>query len=100
MKKLYTRRSISLLFAVCWASYFCTYLGRLNYGLHRRDEHGGPYLQTRAWSDIQRIFCVLRAGPILQGLLADRFCAKRLVGLGLLGSAVLNWGWRCVTCRI
>ena len=31
MKKLYTHRSIYLLFAVCWVCYFCTYLGRLNF---------------------------------------------------------------------
>ena len=31
MKKLYTHHSIYLLFAVCWLSYFSTYLGRLNF---------------------------------------------------------------------
>ena len=31
-------------------------------------------------------------GQLFSGFLADRLCAKRLVGLGLLGSAILNWG--------
>ena len=93
MKKLYTRRSISLLFAVCWASYFCTYLGRLNFTACIAEMNTADHISKLELGRISSAFFVCYGlGQFFSGLLADRFCAKRLVGLGLLGSAVLNWG--------
>lgn len=93
MKKLYTHRSIYLVFAVCWACYFCTYLGRLNFTACIAEMNTAEHISKLELGRISSAFFVCYGfGQLFSGFLADRLCAKRLVGLGLLGSAMLNWG--------
>ena len=93
MKKLYTHRSIYLLFAVCWVCYFCTYLGRLNFTACIAEINTAEHISKLKLGQISSAFFVCYGfGQLFSGFLADRLCAKRLVGLGLLGSAILNWG--------
>lgn len=92
-KKLYTPRSIYTLFAVCWFSYFCTYLGRLNFTACIAEiETAGALSKVQLGRISSAFFVCYGLGQFFSGFLADRLRAKALVGLGLLGSAAINFG--------
>ena len=82
MKKLYTHRSIYLLFAVCWVCYFCTYLGRLNFTACIAEINTAEHISKLKLGQISSAFFVCYGfGQLFSGFLADRLCAKRLTWL-------------------
>ncbi|OUP08180.1 MFS transporter [Anaeromassilibacillus sp. An200] len=93
MKKLYTSASLYLFFAICWLTYFSTYLGRLNFTASIAEIQLADHLSKSALGQVASVFFVAYGvGQLCSGFLADRFPPHLLVGGGLLGSAVLNAG--------
>ena len=88
MKKLYTHHSIYLLFAVCWLSYFSTYLGRLNFTACIAAINEAENLSKLELGRVSSAFFVCYGGAqLFSGLLADRLRPRLLVAVGLLGGA-------------
>lgn len=93
MKKLYTHRSLYAFFAVCWAAYCSTYLGRLTFTACIAEITTAEGISKTQLGQVAGVFFVVYgAGQLCSGFLADRLSPRRLVGFGLLGSALLNWG--------
>lgn len=80
-----------LLGAVCWITYFSIYLGRLNFSAGM-----SGMLQTGLWEKGQlgsvaaAFYLAYGIGQYPSGALGDRIPARRMVGIGLLGSALIN----------
>ncbi len=93
VRKLYTHTSLRLFFALCWFGYFSTYLGRLNLTACIAEISASGLLSRTQLGYVSGAFFVCYGvGQLFSGLLADRLCPRRLVGLGLLGSAAANAG--------
>lgn len=93
MKKLYTNHTVYLLFVICWFSYFSTYLGRLNFTACISEMNVSDGFSKAGLGQVSSAFFILYgAGQLFSGFLADRLCPKWLVGVGLIGSALFNWG--------
>lgn len=86
MKKLYTHHSIYLLFAVCWLSYFSTYLGRLNFTACIAAINEAENLSKLELGRVSSAFFVCYGGAqLFSGLLADRPAPQAPGGRGAAG---------------
>ena len=82
---------IRFLFLLCWCSYFCAYLGRLNYSAALTDmirSEGFGKGETGLIGTA--FFFAYGAGQFVSGFLGDRLPAKWLVFAGLGCSGVCN----------
>ncbi len=81
----------SRIFAVSWATYFAYYLCRLNMTVAST-----PLRETFSWSaaDLGKVFSSLTLfyaiGQFVNGQLGDRFGARIITSLGILGSIGMN----------
>lgn len=88
MKK---QSEIRFLFLLCWCSYFCAYIGRLNYSAALTD-----MIQSEGFGKGEvgligtAFFFAYGAGQFVSGFLGDRLPAKWLVFTGLGCSGVCN----------
>lgn len=88
MKK---QSEIRFLFLLCWCSYFCAYIGRLNYSAALTD-----MIQSEGFGKGEvgligtAFFFAYGAGQFVSGFLGDRLPAKWLVFTGLGCSSVCN----------
>lgn len=93
MKKLYTNHTVYLLFGICWFGYFSTYLGRLNFTACISEMNVSSGFSKVGLGQVSSAFFMLYGvGQLFSGFLADHLRPKWLVGFGLAGSALLNWG--------
>lgn len=82
---------IRFLFLLCWCSYFCAYIGRLNYSAALTD-----MIQSEGFSKGEAgligtaFFFAYGAGQFVSGFLGDRLPAKWLVFMGLFCSSICN----------
>lgn len=82
---------IRFLFLLCWCSYFCAYIGRLNYSAALTD-----MIQSEGFSKGEAgligtaFFFSYGTGQFVSGFLGDRLPAKLLVFLGLFCSSICN----------
>ncbi len=82
---------IRFLFLLCWCSYFCAYLGRLNYSAALTDMiRSEGFSKGEAGLIGTAFFFAYGAGQFVSGFLGDRFPAKWLVFTGLCSSGICN----------
>lgn len=79
------------LFALCWAAYFSTYLGRLNYSASLTEmirSQGLP--KGEAGMIGMAFFLAYGGGQLLNGFLGDKLPPKWMIFIGLTGSGLAN----------
>lgn len=82
---------IRFLFLLCWCSYFCAYIGRLNYSAALTDMiQSEGFGKGEAGLIGTAFFFAYGAGQFISGFLGDRLPAKWLVSIGLSGSGICN----------
>lgn len=82
---------IRFLFLLCWCSYFCAYIGRLNYSAALTDMiQSEGFGKGEAGLIGTAFFFAYGAGQFISGFLGDRLPAKRLVFAGLFCSGICN----------
>lgn len=88
MKK---QSEIRFLFLLCWCSYFCAYIGRLNYSAALTDMiQSEGFGKGEAGLIGTAFFFAYGAGQFVSGFLGDRLPAKWLVFTGLGCSGICN----------
>lgn len=88
MKK---QSEIRFLFLLCWCSYFCAYIGRLNYSAALTDMiQSEGFGKGEAGLIGTAFFFAYGAGQFASGFLGDRLPAKWLVFTGLGCSGICN----------
>lgn len=86
------------LILVCWITYVCAYLGRLNYTAAMADMVAqGVVSKVQAGTIATGYFITYGGGQLFSGILGDRCSPRRLVCTGLIGSALCNV---CMACRV
>lgn len=91
MKKIQDKKYISILFWVCWVTYFSTYLGRLNFNAVIVEAVGVGFLtKTMAGVISTSSFFAYGVGQFISGFLADKFNPKHMMLIGLFGSLFAN----------
>lgn len=91
MKKLATKHMVFLLFALCWAVYFVSYLGRLNYSAAMTQLlEGGVLQKTQAGLISTLFFATYASGQLINGFLGDKMPPKYMMLTGMLCSAIMN----------
>lgn len=84
-------RAVKLLFGLCWAAYFTTYLGRLNYAACLVE-----ITNTEGWTKGQAgliatgFFAAYGCGQLVNGFVGDKLSPKIMVALGLGASGAIN----------
>ena len=85
------KQGTRFLFLLCWCSYFCAYIGRLNYSAALTDMiRSEGFGKGEAGLIGTAFFFAYGAGQFVSGFLGDRFPAKRLVFIGLFSSGICN----------
>lgn len=88
MKK---QSEIRFLFLLCWCSYFCAYIGRLNYSAALTDMiQSEGFGKGEAGLIGTAFFFAYGVGQFVSGFLGDRLPAKWLVFTGLSCSGICN----------
>lgn len=91
--KITEKRQIRILFTLCWAAYFSTYIGRLNYSASLNEmivsEH---FSKGEAGMIGTGFFLAYGCGQFISGFLGDRLSPKKMVFTGLAVSALCNLG--------
>lgn len=91
--KITSPAAIGLLFALCWLTYFSTYLGRLNYSASLSEMiRAGGFTKQQGGLIGTGFFLFYGAGQLVSGFLGDRLSPKWMVFGGLLVSAAANLG--------
>ncbi|ADL04971.1 MFS transporter [Lacrimispora saccharolytica] len=90
-KKIRSEKNQTMLFWLCWAAYFSTYLGRLNYSASLTEiiraegyEKGAAGLIGTAF------FFSYGLGQLFSGILGDRKKPYKMILIGVLGSGICN----------
>lgn len=85
------RKRAGLLIGLCFLTYACSYIGRLNYSAALTELIAGGILTKAQGGMISTVyFGAYGAGQMVNGMLADRHNPVRQVALGVGGSAGLN----------
>jgi len=91
IKKIIDSRTIWLLFGLCWAVYFISYIGRMNYSAAMPDIISSGWLTITQAGSLSTVFFICYAGgQFINGFLGDRIKPENLVFAGLSLSAVAN----------
>lgn len=77
---------------VCWITYFSLYLGRLNFSASMSEMiHSGIWGKGQLGSVAAVFYLAYGLGQMPSGLLGDRLSPRKLIFLGLLGTAFANY---------
>jgi len=80
-----------LLFVMCWIGYAAAYTGRLNLSAAIATIVDGGIMDKAETGIISTVFFFCYgAGQIVMGFIADRLNARKMIGIGLCGSALMN----------
>ncbi len=80
-----------LLFVMCWLAYAAAYVGRLNLSAAIATIVDADIMNKAEAGIISTVFFFCYgAGQIVMGFIADKLNARRMIGIGLCGSALLN----------
>lgn len=84
-------KAIRLLFGLCWAAYFTTYLGRLNYTACLVEITAAEgWTKGEAGLIATGFFAAYGLGQLVNGFAGDRFSPRIMVALGLGASGLVN----------
>ena len=85
------KRQQNLLFLLCWAAYVTVYLGRYNFSSALADMVTREVLTKSQGGIIATCFYITYgASQVLSGFLGDKLDARRMVGIGLGVSGIMN----------
>lgn len=90
-KKLLNEKDSNFFFMLCWLTYFCTYLGRLNFTASL-----GVIVETGSYTRVQMglvgsgFFIGYGIFQLVFGILGDKLNPRLLVFFGIGGSGLLN----------
>ncbi len=91
-RKIAGKKETILFIALCWLTYSCSYIGRLNLSASMSDMVAdGVFLKSQAGAVTTGYFLCYGSGQFLSGWLGDRFRPRFLIFIGLLLSAVCNF---------
>lgn len=91
VKKLDDKIGILLMFAVCWITYFATYLGRLNFSAAMAEMITAEHMSKAQLGMVgSGFFFGYGVGQLANGLLGDRLNPRRLIFFGIFTSAIMN----------
>lgn len=81
-------------FAITWLSYAALYLTRKNFSVVKSDLHERAGLSIAALGMIDTCFLSFYAlGQFVSGFMGDRIGARKVIALGLLGSALASYAF-------
>lgn len=79
------------LFALCWALYGCSYLGRLNYSSVMLDMIGEGLMSKGEAGLVNTVFFIAyAAGQLINGVLGDRYSPRWMLFIGSCGAGLCN----------
>ncbi len=85
-------RQAAFLGIVCWITYFSLYLGRLNFSASMSEMiHLGIWGKGQLGSVAAVFYLAYGLGQLPSGLLGDHLSPRKLIFLGLLGTALANY---------
>lgn len=80
-------------FWICWLTYFCTYLGRLNFSASMAEIISAEGFSKSALGMVgSGLFFAYGIGQLASGILGDILNPKRLIFLGITLSSLMNIG--------
>ena len=89
------KRGARQLFWICWAVYFCSYLGRLNYS-SVMNELIGPVLTKAQAGWVNTAFLIAYAvGQLVNGIVAEKVSPHWFAAAGAMGSGLVNILFAC-----
>ena len=92
MKKIIDNRVTWLLFGLCWAVYFISYIGRINYPAAMPAMIESGWLTMAQAGSLTTAFLICYGGgQFINGFLGDRFKPENLIFAGLGLSAAANF---------
>ncbi len=90
-KKIGSEKMQSMLFWLCWAAYFSTYLGRLNYSACLTEIIRAEGFEKGAAGFIgTAFFFSYGVGQLFSGILGDKKKPYKMIFAGVLGSGICN----------
>lgn len=90
--KIYSMPMLHLLFGTCWATYFLSYMGRLNYAASMVEIGADMGYTTSMLGLVATImFISYGAGQLVGGILGDYLPPKVMALCGTLVSAACNF---------
>ena len=90
-KKIRSEKGQSMLFWLCWAAYFSTYLGRLNYSASLTEIIRAEGYEKGAAGFIgTAFFFSYGLGQLFSGVLGDKKKPYKMIFIGVLGSGICN----------
>jgi len=91
-KKIAGEKETILFIMLCWLTYSCSYIGRLNLSASMSEMVAdGIFLKSQAGAVTTGYFLCYGGGQFLSGWLGDKFRPRFLIFIGLLLSAVCNY---------
>lgn len=91
-KKISDEKMAFLLFALCWAAYFTSYIGRLNYSSAMTAMIGEQVLSKTEAGFISMVyFFAYGIGQLTNGIMGDRFHPGKMIFTGLAVAAGANF---------
>lgn len=91
-KKIAGEKETILFILLCWLTYACSYIGRLNLSASMSDMVAdGIFLKSQAGAVTTGYFLCYGGGQFLSGWLGDKFQPRFLIFIGLLLSAGCNF---------
>ena len=92
LKKISDQKIAFLLFVLCWAAYFTSYIGRLNYSSAMTAMIAEQVLSKTEAGFISMVyFSAYGIGQLTNGILGDRFHPGRMIFAGLAVAAGANF---------
>jgi len=80
-----------VILGACFLIYFCAYIGRLNLSASLEGIMGSLDISATLGGTLQTVFAIVyAAGQFVNGSLVDRFEPKKMILIGLCGSAACN----------
>ncbi len=91
-KKIAGKKETVLFIMLCWLTYSCSYIGRLNLSASMSEMVAdGIFLKSQAGAVTTGYFLCYGGGQFLSGWLGDKFRPRFLIFIGLLLSAACNF---------
>ncbi|HPW00824.1 MAG TPA: MFS transporter, partial [Oscillospiraceae bacterium] len=91
-RKIAGKKETILFILLCWLTYSCSYIGRLNLSASMSEMIAdGIFLKSQAGAVTTGYFLCYGGGQFFSGWLGDRFRPRFLIFIGLLLSAACNF---------
>ena len=84
------KKDARLFFMLCWAVYFCSYLGRLNYSAVMGELIGRSLTKSQAGWISTGFLIAYAVGQLVNGLEAENHSPRFMVAIGAIGGGVTN----------